>query len=456
MATNLTNTQPQPKTQPSQSWDTIVIGAGCAGLSCATALSDEGQHVLVLEKRNMLGGRACSYPDPQTGEIVDNGQHLLLGCYKETRLFLKRLGQTDALPFQDGFRTPMIGPDRKLHNLETWNVPAPFHLLFGILRYTAIPWMDRLRIFKVALALRNPQNLGNISCTQWLTSMGFSKASREKFWDLIILATLNIHPDEAPANLLAVVLQEGFLKSRENSRVGLANVGLSDLYANPAKLYIEAHRGEVRTREGVEEVLIENDEVKGVRLHSGEMISSPRVVVTVPPSALQKIKFNHVGIQSLVLKTQSLKASPILSLHVWGEFPKFDFPYMGFWGTNFHWAFQKSSVYGQDDTKHWTLVASGAVHLEEHDKAKLIQVAEDELKTIPGLSSVKILRAKLVRELEATWVPPLSNTSSRLKTRTPVKGLYFAGDWTDTGLPCTIESAVQSGHVAAAAITNNA
>ncbi|MEZ4845906.1 MAG: FAD-dependent oxidoreductase [Bdellovibrionota bacterium] len=157
------------------SFDTVVIGAGCAGLSCATALSDEGQHVLVLEKRNMLGGRACSYPDPQTGEIVDNGQHLLLGCYKETRLFLERLGQTHALPFQDGFSTPMVGPDRVIHHLRTWNVPAPFHLLFGFLKYTAIPWMDRLRIFKVALALRNAKNLGNMSCTQWLTSMGFSR-----------------------------------------------------------------------------------------------------------------------------------------------------------------------------------------------------------------------------------------------------------------------------------------
>ncbi|MEZ4845905.1 MAG: FAD-dependent oxidoreductase [Bdellovibrionota bacterium] len=281
---------------------------------------------------------------------------------------------------------------------------------------------------------------------------GVFKASREKFWDLIILATLNIDPDQAPANLLAVVLQEGFLKSRENSRVGLANVGLSDMYANPAKVYIEAHRGEVRSREGVDEVLIEGDQVQGVRLHSGETIPCSRVVVTVPPSALQKIKFNHEAVQKLVFKTSELKPSPILSLHVWGEFPKVDFPYMGFWGTNFHWAFQKSSVYGHEDTKHWTLVASSAVHFEEHDKQKMIQVAEDELRTIPGFESVKITRAKLVRELEATWVPPLSNSSSRLKTRTPVKGLYFAGDWTDTGLPCTIESAVFSGHLAAAAI----
>jgi len=451
---NPTNNQPQPETQPSQSWDTIVIGAGCAGLSCATSLSDHDKHVLVLEKRNMLGGRACSYPDPQSGEIVDNGQHLLLGCYIETRKFLERINQTKALPFKDKFHTPMVGPDRVIHNLTTWNLPAPFHLLFGFMCYTAIPWRDRMKIFKVALALKNPKSFENKSCTQWLSEMGFSKVSRERFWDLIILATLNVDPDLAPANLLAVVLQEGFLKSRENSRVGLANVGLSDLYANPAKVYIEAHRGEVRTREGVEEILIENDQVMGVKLHSGEQITCSQVVVTVPPSALQKITIRHPKIRELVQKTSDLKPSPILSLHIWGDFPKVEAPYMGFWGTKFHWAFQKSGVYG-DQTQHWTLVASGANHLADYDKDKLIALAQEELKSIPQLSNVKITRAKLVRELEATWIPSLNDSSARLSTATPVKGLYFAGDWTDTGLPCTIESAVLSGHKAADCILQN-
>lgn len=448
----MANNEPQPENKHLQSWDTIVVGAGCAGLSCATSLVDHGQHVLVLEKRNMLGGRACSYPDPQTGEIVDNGQHLLLGCYKETRAFLDRIGQSNTLPFQDGFHTPMVGPGSPVHHLKTWNVPAPFHLLMGFLRYTALPWSDRLKIFKVAHELNSKKDLSKISCTQWLESMGFSKVSRDRFWDLIVLATLNVHPDLAPANLLAVVLKEGFLTSRENSRIGLANVGLSDMYANPSKVYVEAHRGEVRMREGVQEVLIDGDHVKGVKLHSGEEILGKRVVVTVPPSALQKITVNHPSIKALIEKTNALKPSPILSLHIWGDLPDMKAPYMGFWGTHFHWAFQKSGVYGDSSTKHWTLVASGAVHLADFDKDKLIVQAEEELKTIPGVGDVRIERAKLVRELEATWIPPLNDSSSRLPTVSPVQGLYFAGDWTDTGLPCTIESAVLSGHKAASAI----
>lgn len=445
------NHQIQVENTSSQPWDVIVIGGGCAGLACATHLCDFDRQVLVLEKRNILGGRACSYPDPQTGEIVDNGQHLLLGCYLETQKFLKRINQIHTLPLKDRFHAPMVGPDRKIHHLTTWGLPAPFHLLLGFFCYTAIPWKDRLKIFKVAKSLKNPSTYQNLSCSQWLTLLGFSKVSRERFWDLIILATLNAHPDHAPAHLLAVVLQEGFLKSRKNSRVGLANVGLSDMYANPSKTYIEAHRGEVRMKQGVEEVLMKNDQVYGVKLHSGEQIEAKSVVITVPPSALQKITFRHPQIQTLVKKTVELSASPILSLHVWGDFPTMETPYMGFWGAKFHWVFQKSHVYG-DQTKHWTLVASGADYLADYDKDKLIDLAQDELQSIPGFSNVKITRAKLVRELEATWIPPLHTSNGRLETQTPVQGLYFAGDWTNTGLPCTIESAVLSGHKAAEAI----
>lgn len=99
-------------------------------------------------------------------------------------------------------------------------------------------------------------------------------------------------------------------------------------------------------------------------------------------------------------------------------------------------------------------MASGAEYLADYDKDKLIELAEAELKSLPGFAAVKIERAKLVRELEATWIPPLYNSQARLETKSPVKGLFFAGDWTDTGLPCTIESAVLSGHKAAVAITS--
>lgn len=434
-------------------FDAIVIGAGCAGLACATQLAESGKRVLVLEKRNILGGRACSYPDPQTGEILDNGQHLLLGCYEETILFLKRIGQENFLHFYSGFQTPMIGPDGSKTFLKTFSLPAPLHLLFGLLNYRALSWSDRWSIVCAAAKMRktNPE-LQNISCSTWLGSLNQSKETCDKFWDLVILATLNISPDKAPANLLQVVMQKGFMASTKASRVGLAKVGLSDLYANPAMTYLEKKGSAVRNNQTVEQILIKAGKVWGVKLYGGEVVECENVVCTVPPSALNKIKFLEQKLNREIQKTQSLIPSPIVSFHFWTDAPSMKDTYVGFWGTNFHWAFQKSKVYHDENTKHWTLVASGADHMIGKSKEELTVLATKELSAMPEFKHANITRAKMVFEREATWVPPLKDVSGRLNTVTPVKGFYLAGDWTDTGLPCTIESAVLSGHKAATKI----
>lgn len=433
-----------------ESWDAIVIGAGCSGLSCATKLSAEGKKVLVLEKRNILGGRASSYPDPQTGEILDNGQHLLLGCYVETIEFLRRIGQEAGLHFNAGFETEMAGTGGQRSFLKSYPLPAPFHLLLGLLGYDALSWKDRLSIIYASIRMRTTRrDLANISCDKWLNSLNQSRESREKFWDLIILATLNVSPEEAPANLLHVVMNQGFFASKKASRVGLAKVGLSDLYAYPSKSFIEKRGGLVLTNQTVDEIWIENEKVMGVVLHDGQNVRAESVICTIPPSALSKIKISDVKLQNSISKTQNLKSSPIVSFHFWADLPPMENTYIGFWGTDFHWVFQKSKVYHDEKTKHWTLVASGADSMIGKSKDELTALAEKELAMLPHFKNVKVTRAKMVFEREATWIPPLGDTSGRLGTETNVKGFYLAGDWTDTGFPCTIESAVVSGHRAA-------
>ena len=88
--------------------DVIVIGAGVAGLSAATALAEAGARVLVLEARPGLGGRATAFRDPETGERVDNGQHILMGCYDETFAFLRRIGAADRVLWQASLALTMI------------------------------------------------------------------------------------------------------------------------------------------------------------------------------------------------------------------------------------------------------------------------------------------------------------------------------------------------------------
>ena len=135
------------------SYDAIIIGAGFAGLSAATSLADAGARVLVLESRPGLGGRATAFRDPETGERVDNGQHILMGCYVETLAFLDRIGAADRVQWQTGLSLTMIDRQGRESVLKLPSVAAPLHLLGGVLAWGALSWSERLSVLRVGSAL---------------------------------------------------------------------------------------------------------------------------------------------------------------------------------------------------------------------------------------------------------------------------------------------------------------
>src|SRR5688572_29275606 len=111
------------------SFDVIVIGAGCAGFSAATALADRGARVLVVEARPGIGGRATAFTDPETGERVDNGQHILMGCYTDTLEFLERIGSSNRVRWQSGLKLSMIDRHGRESTLALPSLPSPLHFL---------------------------------------------------------------------------------------------------------------------------------------------------------------------------------------------------------------------------------------------------------------------------------------------------------------------------------------
>src|SRR5512138_3136889 len=113
-------------------YDAVVIGAGFAGLSAAVRLTKHGARVLVLEARSRLGGRATAFPDRETGELVDNGQHILLGCYTETMAFLREVGASENVRVEPQLAVTMIDRAGKRTRLSCPSLPPPFHLAAGI------------------------------------------------------------------------------------------------------------------------------------------------------------------------------------------------------------------------------------------------------------------------------------------------------------------------------------
>ena len=433
-------------------FDAIVIGAGFAGLSAAVRLSKRGARVLVLEARARLGGRATAFPDRETGEVVDNGQHILLGCYTDTLAFLADIGASDALRVERQLAVTMIDRAGRRSRLSCPQLPPPLHLVSGLFDWPALSWRDRLAALRMATPIRNAaRGLAAASpgetVEQFLIRNGQTDRLREMLWDPLAIAALNQQPNRAAAPVFARVLAEMFGGDPGAAAIALPTRPLHLMYAEPARQYVEARGGSVRTGAAAR-VRVDTDGAIGVDA-GGDTWRSAAVIAAVPWFAFAEL-FDAAppALAKIVDGARRMDASPIVTVNVWYDTRLIDEPFVGLPGRTMQWVFDKRIVFG-GDTEHLSLVSSGAEAVFRKTNDELIAIAQQELdEALPAARSAKMLRATVVREPRATFSlapgqPP------RPPNETEVRGFCVAGDWTDTGLPATIESAVRSGHRAA-------
>ena len=431
-----------------------VIGGGFAGLAASVELAKSGVQVALLEARRHLGGRAYSFRHTATGDTVDNGQHLFMRCYQSTRDFLDRIGTADLLSFQDGFRVDFSHPEMGEMALAfPRRGPRSYRILRGFLRFKPFRLADLPGLARVERTLNDPAS-DQCSAADWLDSTGQSSALRESFWDPLCIAALNRVPAEASARDLRAVLREAFFGRPDGADMGYAGGGLSALYTEASRQFIESHEGKVRSGAAAQCLTRLPDGSLEVGLKADERIEADAVIAAVPPPALLRILPD--GMRPLRETLSRYRPSPILSVNLWLDRPVMRKPVLGLLGTEMQWVFCQSALYAGRDRAapgHITLVASAADALVGLSDDALVEMALSDLRThLPEAGNATCTQHLVIRERRATY--DLAPSMDRPGNTTDWPGLYVAGDWTDTGLPATIEGAVSSGQDAARLAVN--
>ncbi len=442
--------------------DVVVIGAGAAGLSAAVRLVDAGLKVVVLDQAPRPGGRATAFTDRETGERVDNGQHVLFGCYRETYALLDRLGTAALAPLQPRLTLTMAGRDGRLRTLACPDLTPPWHLVAGLLRWDALPLADRLGALRVGRTITRARRLGAAAVAarvpagqttaDWLAIHRQGVRIRQWLWHPLALAALNQPPETAAAAPFVRVIGELFGPRATDAAVGLARVPLDELYALPAVALIERGGGSVHLRSTAHVRLGRDGLVTGV--HAGPLdIDAPAVVSAVPWYAFGALWPTGVppALDSTASNAAAMRSSPIVTINLWLDGPLMPGPFVGLVDGPIHWVFDKAALFGER-AAHITAVASGADTLAAADNATVTRTALDSIgSALPVLRQRRVLRSVVVREHRATFsLAP--GSPRRPDAVTALPGFFLAGDWTDTGLPATIEGAVSSGRRAAAAV----
>ena len=440
--------------------DVVIIGAGCAGLAAAVRLAGRGAKVVIIEQAPRLGGRATSFIDRDSGERVDNGQHVLFGCYRDTYALLREIGAADRAPLERSLQLTMAGGlDGRSFHLHCPELPSPWHLMFGVLTWSAVPLADRLAARHMKSLLQDAHRLRpdeiaasvdpSVTVTGWLEQRRQPPSMRKWLWNPLAYASLNQNPDEAAARPFVRVLAEMFGPDPHAAAVGLPRVPLDELMAMPAVDYLQARGGTVITRRPAR-ISMHGDRIASVKV-GDTTVRASTVISAVPWHAFSGLFEENVplALGDVARHAAGMRPTPIVTVNMWFDRSVMDqrTSFLGIADGTMQWIFDREKITGTGG--HLSTVSSGAVDLVRLDNDELIRRAEaDVRRVLPAAGRATLTRALVVREPRAGFslapaAPP------RPRTVTPLPGFLLAGDWTDTGLPATIEGAVRSGFAAA-------
>ncbi|MGZ4833878.1 MAG: hydroxysqualene dehydroxylase HpnE [Terriglobales bacterium] len=433
-----------------------IVGGGLAGLAAGCALAGAGYSVSLLERRPYLGGRASSYQHPGTGEVVDNCQHVLLGCCTNLIDLYRRVGAEDKIRWYR--QLTFIEPGGRRSVIEPGLLPAPFHSATSFLGASCLSLSDKWAIARAMLALvgRLPDD-NSAPFLTWLRAHGQTQRAIDRFWRVVLVSALNEDLDRVSSHYAAQVFRESFLKSADAGALGLPALPLSDLYAIAGD-YIQRQGGSLQLRATADAF---RPEPATVRICSaGRDRTFDYAVLAVPFNVLASmLPPDDAAAAPLSSMLDRFQTSPITGIHLWFDRQITDLPHAVLLDRTIQWMFHKSSFHETEKSggSYVELVVSSSKTLVDKPRQEILDLALRELSEFfPEARSSKVLKSTVIKEVNATYAPLPGADAHRPPQASPWPRVFLAGDWTATGWPATMEGAVRSGYLAAEALTRAA
>jgi zeta-carotene desaturase len=407
----------------------------------------------------MLGGRATSLVDPENGRLIDNCQHVLLGCCTNLIDLYDRLGVLDEIEWHRTlYWTRAHG---EIDELKAGRLPAPFHLAPSLLRMRLLDRAERRHIARAMWRIIRMGPGGRLAWAgrtfgDFLEACGQPAPVVAKFWNVVVTSACNLDVKRVGAAYALQVFKEGFLDNRWSYTMGLARVPLVALYDTAGEV-IESGGGQVRLGTSARAIAFDGRRVTGVVTADG-LVEATTVISAVPYDRLDKLVSGTMRKADARLRfLDRLEASPILGVHLWFDQTIMDLPHLVLAGLDVQWLFNKGT--DESGRQHIHAVISGADEwMAVPEDQILSRVLGDVHRALPAAVGLDPVHARCIKEKRATFAAVPGADAWRPSPRPQhaqgqgIDNLLLAGDWCDTGWPATMEGAVRSGYAAAAAL----
>jgi len=452
-----------------------IAGAGLAGLSCAKYLADAGHKPIVLERRDVLGGKIAAWQDEE-GDWYETGLHIFFGAYPNMLQLFHELGIYDRLQWKE--HSMIFNQPEKPGTYSRFDfpdLPAPLNGLLAILRNKEmLTWSEKIKfglglIPAIVQGQRYVEEMDRYTWSEWMKLRKIPERVEKEVFIAMSKALNFINPDEISATILLTALNR-FLQEKNGSKMAFLDGSPTERLCQPLVEHITLRGGQVRLKAPLKEILLNPDNtVKGFLLRgeagsSDEILEADLYVSALPVDPLKTIVPESWRSLECFQQIEGLEGVPVINLHLWFDRKLTDIDHLLFSRSPLLSVYADMSntckAYSDPNRSMLELVLAPAQEWLNKSEQEIITATLAELEKLfpehfKGEAPTKLLKYHIVKTPRSVYKATPGRQASRPPQRTPIKNFYLAGDFTMQQYLGSMEGAVLSGKLAAKAITDD-